>query len=996
MRICALVLICVTLAVPVMAASLIPVIPNAGFEEVVPGNDAPGWGFYTRANAGFHSETTNPHSGKRCLVFWDKSDVAPEVYERLACGVGVLPDTEYELSVWVRGEEVAPGSHFTDWDSYTMNLPSGTYDWRRVTLKFRTKPSQTGLNLGINVVNRCALLAIDDVSLRPIGVPIEGAGLAGSVLAPGQVQGDDAKAFVNISLESEFAGIAHAIITAGKQTVFGKAEPIKPGENTFEWEWNSGTLPVKSMDLVVRVADEKGKLVASAGRKIEKLSAGVLSADLDAVEARLKEFDALYDKCKAKGIPLDYPTATRTMLTQMIPLERIDIRKGDLRRAGYAVTDFNRSLDIAIAELRAYLANPKCAPNAVRYRTSDMEIDGVSFIADKQDAKGAKSRGPVFFCGVGHFYQVRKDIFRWPGYGVNIIQIEVGPGVTFPKEDEVNLKPAQDIVRVLDEAAKKNVKVNILLSPHYFPKWAMAKWPSLGQGGGGFLGFNVDAPEAKQVIEKFLRTVVPLFKDHPALHSFCLSNEPLFDRSQTPNAKPMWAAYLAKVHCDVKTMNERYGTSHASFDDVPMPGNGDFGAPQFYDYVVFNQERFAGWHQWMADVIHEIAPDVPVHAKVMGWTFFTRNCIAWGTSPEMFGEFGQVNGNDCTMLPGDGLTTIGWGTQNMVYDLQRSMNGKPVFNSENHLTIDGSVNYVGPQHFRTALWQGAIHGQGATTIWVWERTLDPKHPAYAATTCFYGNVMDRPGCAEAVGRTCLDLNRFADEVTALEKAKAPVAIVYSMASMARNPKHVDAMSRAYTALNFCGVKVDFVSEKQLAEGKGMQYRLIVLPEATHLPEDAIRGLTSLADSTCLIVVGDAPSKDPYDKVMPAGGNWFKPGATYPSDADAEKVLWPGFRAMLGKLGALPDVRVVDAKTGAPVWGVEWLPATVKGRTVINIMNLSGKPVDVKVLAPGAGNPMAQQPPLNRVLDARDLLSIGGTAKMKTLLPLTPVLAEVSR
>ncbi len=991
MRTIALILICIALAVPICAASLMPAIANPGFESVVPGNAAPGWAWWNSAAAGFDSSTVNPHSGNRCMVFNNASDLAPNVYGRLSQGVGVMPDTEYELTAWVRGEDVAPGIHFTDWDSYTMNLPSGTFGWQKVSLRFRTRPSQTGLNLGINIVNRCKALAIDDISLRPIGIAFMGKGLSGSVLAPGQVQGDNQQAFVFIELKSEFAGTAHAIIKAGDKVIFDKAAPLKQGENAFEWEWNTGTSGARNLNLTVRVADQQNNLIATADRKIEKLSAGVLSADLDAVETRLKQFDALYAKCKAKGIPLDYPTVTRTMLTQFIPLERVDIRRGELRRAGFAITDFNRSIDTAITEMTAYLKNASAAPNAVRYKTSAMQINGLTQIADRQDAKGKETRGPVFFAGMGHFYQVRKDMFRWPGYGVNIIQIEVGPSATLTAEDKVDLTAAQDIAKVLDEAAKKNVKVNVLLSPHYFPEWALAKWPQLRQGGGGFLPFTVDAPEAKQVMEKFLRTVIPLLKDKPALHSFCLSNEPLFDRSQTANAAPMWAAYLETVHGDVATMNERYGTKYASFAEVPMPGNGDYGAPQFYDYCVFNQKRFAGWHQWMADIIHEMAPNVPVHAKVMGWTFFMRSCIAWGTSAEMFGQFGQMNGNDCTMWPGGGPQWAAqWSTQNMVYDLQRSLNAKPIFNSENHLTPDGSSYYVAPEHFRTALWQGAIHGQGATTIWVWERTLDPTNPSYAATTCFYGNVMDRPGCAEAVGRTCLDLNRFADEVTALETAKSPVAIVYSMASQARNPKHIDAMGRVYTALNFLGVKVDFISEAQLADGKGEGYRMIVLPEATHLPLKAFDALITLPNT---VIVGNGPEKDQY-----GNGLMFdlvaKKSVMLPGDGDAEKVLWPQFEALLSKLGALPDVRVVDAKTGRPVWGVEWLPVKVKGRTVINMINLTAKPVDVKVMGIGGGNPMAQQPGFNRTLDARDLLSIGGAAKAKMLLPITPVLAEI--
>ena len=982
MRILSLILICLALTVPSSASPLVPAIANPGFEETAPGNDAPGWGWYNRATASFRSETQNPHSGARCLVFTNGSDLAPEVYGRLFQNVAVLPGIEYELSVWVRAEEVASAIHFTDWNSYTLNVPEGTYDWQQISTVFRTKNDQHSLNLGINVVNRCRALAIDDVSLRPIGSPLKGEGIEGSYLVPGQVEGDKRPAYLGILITSALEGAAtvKATITAGKETIFHKSSPVNPGENTIEWEWDSGSAAVRQLDFLVRVLDGKGRVIASASQKVEKLSPAVIAGDIDRVEARLKEFNALYEKCRAKGIPLDYPTAARTMLAQFIPLTREDLQKNEEVRADYAVKDFARSLDRAIAEMRTYLKNPKLAPNARRYQTGKVDIAGVSFIGDRKDTKGRKSRGPVFFCGYGHFGQVRADIPRFPGYGVNIIQIEVGPSITMPSENEISLKAANDIVEVLDNAAKHNVMVNILLSPHYFPGWAMEKWPHLAKGGGGFLGYCVDAPEAKQVIEKFLRAVVPLFRGKPALHSFCLSNEPLFDRTAgCENTKPMWADYLARVHGDVQAMNDRYGTAYSSFADVPIPGNDAYTAPQFYDYCAFNQERFAAWHKWMADIIHEMAPEVPVHAKVMAWTFFMRNTIAWGTDAERFGGFSQINGNDCAMWPGGGGGwAISWHGQNMAYDLQRSVVRQPIFNSENHLTPDRSTYYVPPEHFRTALWQGAIHGQGATTIWVWERTYDKGSD-------FYGNVMQRPGCAEAVGRTCLDLNRFAEEVTALQNVRAPVAILYSISSIARNPRYLDAVGRAYSALNFCGAKIDFISEKQLAAGSGKDYRMIVLPDATHLPAATFEALCSLPETTRLVILGDAPQKDPYGRDFAAdkvSGITARAGA-FPADADSEK-MWTRLQFELAFLGALPDILVLGAATENPVWGVEWLPAKVNGRTVVNLINLRDAPVEVQIFS--RGDPVS----------ARNLLGLGGDQKVLKLMPMVPVLAEVAK
>jgi hypothetical protein len=570
---------------------------------------------------------------------------------------------------------------------------------------------------------------------------------------------------------------------------------------------------------------------------------------------------------------------------------------------------------------------------------------------------------------------------KWPGYGVNIIQIEVGPSVTLISKNEVNLKAAQDIAKVLDDAARHNVRVDVLLSPHYFPQWALQKWPHLGKAGGHFINYEVDAPEAKQVIEKFLRIVVPMLKDKPALHSFCLSNEPVFNNTaNADNTGPMWAAYLERVHGDLAHMNERYATKYASFGAVPIPGNESYDDPQFYDYCIFNQQRFAAWHEWMAGVIRTMAPDVPVHSKMMSMALPHRFTASWGCDPELFGALSDINGNDCLIRgrPGGGWA-IPWHTQNMSYDLQRSLARKPIFNSENHPTEDRTTYYVPPEHFKTAIWQGAIHGQGATTFWVWERCFIQDHD-------FYGNVMDRPGCAQAVGTTCLDLNRFAEEVTALQEVTAPVAIIFSWASIAREPKYLPAVAKAYEALNFCGVKVDFISEKQLAEGKGREYRLVVLPEASHLPRAAFDALVALPESVKLAIIGATPNVDQYGTDFPADKvQSLRDGAIlFPSDADTKKILWPALGSYLGTVKPFAEYSVTGTEGGPPppVWGVEWLLAEMDDQVVINMVNLRDKPVDVLVLAHG------------EELGVRDLLGLDQEEKSTLrLMPMTPVLVK---
>ena len=191
--------------------------------------------------------------------------------------------------------------------------------------------------------------------------------------------------------------------------------------------------------------------------------------------------------------------------------------------------------------------------------------------------------------------------------------------------------------------------------------------------------------------------------------------------------------------------------------------------------------------------------------------------------------------------------------------------------------------------------------------------------------------------------------------------------------------------------------MDFISERQLAAGRGREYRLIVLPEVTHLPRAAFDALASLGMDTRIAVIGKSPEKDQYHAPLPEDGAKFlgDRAVKFPYDVDAEKALWPQLMSLLEDAHALPEVRVVDAGTGQPVWGVEWLAGEIDGREIVNIIDLLNKPVSVNLISRRNviyERTSAEDPTLKAV----DLLSLGGKSEVKALLPMTPVLAEVAR
>src|SRR5205085_11467223 len=137
------------------------------------------------------------------------------------------------------------------------------------------------------------------------------------------------------------------------------------------------------------------------------------------------------------------------------------------------------------------------------------------------------------------------------------------------------------------------------------------------------------------------------------------------------------------------------------------------------------------------------------------WMLYRSETVQSGDDATLFGGITDINGNDSVNLYGfnerkgnlieRGTEDFaqGWRENALGYDLQRSAHDAPVFNSENHPIFDRETRYVPAEHIRACYWQGAIHGQSATTTWVWER--EKSNPGGD----FAGDMMERPACAEA-------------------------------------------------------------------------------------------------------------------------------------------------------------------------------------------------------------------------------------------------------
>jgi hypothetical protein len=625
------------------------------------------------------------------------------------------------------------------------------------------------------------------------------------------------------------------------------------------------------------------------------------------------------------------------VLNNFIPWAQEDLTKGTVDRAWDAACLLDQMGAREARRAEEILGGRAADFPVPRYATGKLEVSRAQTVGNRRAADGTVARGPVLFTGYGHFGQVKRDIERLPGYGCNIFQVEFGPSAVLPDESRTSDRAISEFLALCDRAAQANVAVNLLLSPHYFPQWALDKWPHLKECQGGFFKYCVHDPAARAVIEKSLRHVIPRIKGHPALHSVCLSNEPIcVDLSRCRVTAKAWPAWLERRHGTIATLNERWGTAYTNFAAIPVPAPEIVAAPACLDFIRYNQESFAEFHGWMAGVVRALAPELPVHAKIMMGAHFQKTLHGmWSVDPERFAALSQYNGNDAyNMLDKEGSRWAnGWRHCQAGYDFQRSMADLPVFNSENHLIVDRDLDVIPPAHLYGALWQNAIHGQSATTLWIWERCDD-----YAGDAS--GSILHRPDCVEAVGRCALDLSRLAGEVAALQNLEPAVCLLWSDASLVLGGDHGDQAGLAYEAANFLGQPLGFVTEAKLAAVARTgalprplaRAKVLLLPSVTHLPDDAREGLRQLrAAGLRIVALGRLPGKNDY-------GQPRDPGAfeTLPPAADSEALF--GHLQEAAGAWRLPEALRLSDASGSAAFGVEIRSAPFSGGVVASVCN----------------------------------------------------------
>ncbi len=702
-------------------------------------------------------------------------------------------------------------------------------------------------------------------------------------------------------------------------------------------------------------------------------------------ETLLPEIETLLEQCNEQGISCEYEKSDLWVIEKFLVYGVDDAENNYKPRSEYVYNCLLKICNDLIETLKGYLDGSITPKQPVRYATSTVEIDGQSFVAEDENG----SKHPIFFMGYGHFSNAVDTIPEFPDLGVNIIQSEFGPSdiITGENEDGFIVDTAK-LDSVINSRLKRgydnNVQICLLVSPHYIPEWFKQKYPdALGGDSSMFhTGYYDSDPKMKEMLETYLRAVATTIKESPykeAFNSICLTNETSHAHPAEKDL-PIYRQWLSdKFDGDISALNEAYNTSYTGFNVIPYPNVEELTyypdkeenrvlLPQYADWEDYNDNFVGKFHGWMTDIINEVDPTIATHAKYMQEFDYNerewrRQFINFGTDPEEISKYCVINGNDANNYYKHDL----WGILNKMsyYDLQTSCLRAPVFDTEDHVVQDRDRRYSNDNpymenHVAADMWQGAIHGRGGSTIWVWERTYD-------SSSDFSDSILHRPDSLLEASHAMLDVNIFANELTALQNKARTIGILYSETSRVYSLRNSNSLVNAYEGASYLGERIEFVTEKQAASGKlkdNKDINILVVPYSTHVLDGVLEDIKAFADKggTVVIIGNDSLMYNQYDKpfdenlrnyifdnsividAVPAEDT--RDTFSYPLGKDIWNVLVP----LENKYVSDIPVTVTDSVTGNLVWGVNYVAEMVDGDLIVNICDYEydgGKIVDIR-------------------------------------------------
>lgn len=606
------------------------------------------------------------------------------------------------------------------------------------------------------------------------------------------------------------------------------------------------------------------------------------------------------------------------------------------------INEESRRLKVIKSGKQTYTAVP------VRKKDEYPHIAGAHFEQNVIWPDGKVEKRPVFLFGFGVFQTMRNDVDFLGRLGINYSQGEIGPSHIYPQENVYSDKAVKNLERFLGKAEKYGMLMDLLISPHYIPKWFFEKNPDANRHLGGFLRVGINRPATMQLMRDAYGKALPELAKYPAIFSLAITNEPVaFIWHGDVDTPRLWLGYLQKKYCDIRNLNSKWDTEYKDFKDIkpvlaPPKVPFEFDS-RIYDWMDFNAQRLAGWIGELGEVVGHYLPDKPQHSKMIQRNFRQYDLMQ-GVDVFYFSRNGSMNGFDGGVNFRSPLVSF-----NRAGEIQAMLLGcrkAPLLNTEHHLLRDRNHDPVPAGYIRAAYLHQALTGLSASIAWNWD------YDGSNHDSIFAGSFRYRPGATEEYVRTGFDLMRLAPEVVAISEQEPQVGILYSRTNLLWNPDSENVFHEVYAAVSGNGINPVIIPDQVLASGKVMekfpQLSVLILPDIQYLPDEAYSQLEVFAKSGFhsnrgVLVVGNLPRMTPYGKKRSVA--LFDDTAVTAEFVKNRELAIQRIGAELNKFSVRPLAAVYDHKDKISEQ-VFFRAAVFNGKIVGAAINLGEEPVEL--------------------------------------------------
>lgn len=501
---------------------------------------------------------------------------------------------------------------------------------------------------------------------------------------------------------------------------------------------------------------------------------------------------------------------------------------------------------------------------------------------------------------------------------------------------------------------------SIFMAHNNLPKWLAEQYPDIKYGGGKYTEYDIDNPITRQIQSNLLKATVPLIGTNQyAKLGYMLTNEPHWF-----TAKGVWATgsvseitksnfrnWLKEKHRNIAELNRLWQTNFASFEDVkitiPIDKNLQ-GQAIWYDWVTFNALRVTDWFTFLKAEIQKSDPKANIHIKLIP-SMWSDNEKDHGLDFEELVKLSTVIGNDA-----GAIASYMWGPKeewqdkyafefkdlSMPYDFFKSISPDKInFNSEVHYLSTTKFRdlYLKPEYARATYWLAYTSGMNIGQTWFWYRNEDGSLKDNKESTGYPGSLLQQPRILNEVTATVMDLNRYPNEIAALQNAKKPIRIYYSKTSAINKNNHMDDIYHLYESMNFDGTPLGFATPSIIQNQDNNNWATILIYKTPFVTTDEFDAVQKYINNGGTVIIDkESFKKNEYGEQLNKVLNADKGKLVIVNDMAEMKAKNID---ILNLENQLPEINIIETNQ-LNAKGCNWKTIKTKeGRIILSLINM---------------------------------------------------------